>query len=323
MTEAYYIQKAWLHICLILGLSGNIFVLHGTIAHNAIKLDVMSKWIVKNLALVDILNCILVLSPILIIQYEGNVWTFGDTLCKLSAAYRFTFLCANVFLINALSFNKLYRCFFPLRFLVPSKRKMYVVTIVMVLFSLIPVGWIGFGLARGFNVAKFQPRRSTCEQTFTSSVPTVIQTIDKILLVLCLAMSCLTLIISNTTLVGYAIMKSNTRVNKLNILIVLFVTASFLLSFVPLLIVLFLRIREKPRDFAWAAVFLSSWTNPFIYVAVNPRFREYTRNKLLFWMENQTVQEFRSSISMTTPPPLPGVASPIGVTLQTAVDSVL
>ena len=305
------LQQAWCHICLVLGLQGNIFVLHGTIVHNAIKLDAMSKWIIKNLAVFDIFNCMFVLLPVLIIQYAGNVWILGNTFCKVSAAYRYSFLIANIFLINALSSNKLYRCLFPLRDLVPSRRRMCLTTIVVVFFSLIPMGWILFGLANGSHSVKFQPSRSSCEQTPLNSLKTSQTTIlGDLSLVLCVALPMITLILSNTVLVGYAMRKSNTRINKVNILTVIFVTVSFLVSFVPLLIVLFLRVRGKTRDAAWAATFLSSWINPFVYVAVNPSFRKYAKNRALFWRTNQITRQF-SSYSTSTEVRAPPVDRPL------------
>ena len=166
---------------------------------------------------------------------------FGDALCSVNAACRFTFLNANIFLINTLSINKLYRCLFPLRNLVPSKRKMVLITSMAVSFSLIPTIWIGTGMAMGFGKEKFQPSRSSCEQTPFDTTLVVIM-IDRAILIFIVAIPSVTLILSNTVLVGYAAKKTNTRIKKVNILIVILVTACFLVSFVP--------IRSRPdRDF--------------------------------------------------------------------------
>ena len=225
---------------------------------------------------------------------------FGDALCAVSATCRFTFLNANIFLINALSINKLYRCLFPLRSLVPSKRKMVFITSMAVSFSLIPTIWIGIGMAIGFNKGKFQPSRSSCEQTpFDLSTKFFIKMIDRAILIFIVAIPSVTLILSNALLVGYAISKTNTRIKKVNILIVILVTACFLASFVPIFIVLSLRILGSPREIAWAATFLSSWTNPLIYVTVNTRFRVYTKNKLLFWRKSEAAVTSQSMMSRT------------------------
>ena len=76
----YGFEIAWVQISFILGVSGNVFVLYATIAHKAIKLDKMSIWIIKNLAVADIGNCVLVLLPILLIQHGKlyDVLVFGS-----------------------------------------------------------------------------------------------------------------------------------------------------------------------------------------------------------------------------------------------------
>ena len=68
LDTVWRLQIAWGQICFILGTVGNIFVLYGTICHNAIKMDGTSIWIIKNLAVADICNCVLVLLPNLLTQ---------------------------------------------------------------------------------------------------------------------------------------------------------------------------------------------------------------------------------------------------------------
>ena len=173
---------------------------------------------------------------------------------------------------------------------------MVFITSMAVSFSLIPAIWIGIGMAMGFGEGKFQPSRSSCEQTPFDTTSVVIM-IDRAILIFIVAIPSVTLILSNAVLVGYAAKKTNTRIKKVNILIVILVTVCFLVSFVPIFIVLTLRIHGSPRDISWAATFLSSWTNPFIYVTVNSRFRVYTKNKLLFWRKSEAV--FTSQFMMS------------------------
>ena len=123
-------QIAWGQISFLLGVLGNIFTLYATTAHNAIKLDKMSIWIIKNLAVADICNCLLVILPILLYQYGkvSQLQIYGVKFNKIFACYRYTFLAANLLLVNILSLNKLLRCLFPLRNLVPTKRQKMFVT---------------------------------------------------------------------------------------------------------------------------------------------------------------------------------------------------
>lgn len=282
-TIFFHIQQVWYHICFVLGLSGNLFVLHGSIVHKAIKLDDMSLWIIKNLAVTDILNCVLFVLPMLITQYAGNIWIMGDTLCKLSAIFRWTFGSANAFLINALSINKLHRCVFPLKSLMPSKRRKVLVTVSTILFCLISPSFIGARLMHVSADVLFHPSRSNCEQTGSH-----LMVIDKIVLLSTgFVLPNLLLVVTNAVLLGYAAKKTNTRLNKLNVLIVILVTASYLLSSLPSFIVLGMGVNGTPRDFAWSIMFLSAWINPPIYVAVNSQFKAYTQDRIIFWKRNK------------------------------------
>ena len=73
-------QIAWGQVSFVLSILGNVFVLYATIAQKAIKLDNMSIWIIKILAVADICNCLLVLAPILLTQYGklNQTLIFGE-----------------------------------------------------------------------------------------------------------------------------------------------------------------------------------------------------------------------------------------------------
>ena len=147
------VQIAWGQICFILGSLGNIYVLYATIAHNAIKLDKMLIWIIQNLAVADICNCVLVLLPILITQYGKlcKIVVFGEKFYTVMGYYRYTFLVANLFLVNILSLNKLLRCLYPLRNLDSSRRQRIVATVFTVLFTAIPTIWIVYSHLSDFQ----------------------------------------------------------------------------------------------------------------------------------------------------------------------------
>ena len=281
---AMIFQQVWYHICFLLGLSGNLFVLHGSIVHKAIRLDNMSLWIIKNLAVTDILNCVCVLLPTLISQYAGNRWIFGNTVCKIVAIFRWTFSCANMFLINVLSINKLYRCIYPLKNLVRSKKRKIVVTVLTIVFSLIPSLGMYMRLVHGSTEVYFHSSRSNCElDPYESITRNWGKILNYLALAFVAALPNLLLIVTNVLLIGYAAMKTKTTINKRNILIVILVTASYAMSYIPSLIVLSMRNQGLTRDLAWHIVFLQTWINPFIYVAVNPSFKAYTKDRLIFW----------------------------------------
>ena len=288
-------QIAWGQISFILGVLGNIFTLYATTPHNAIKLDKMSIWIIKNLAVADICNCFLVVFPILLYQY-GNITQlqmFGDTINKILACYRYIFFVANLFLVNILSLNKLLRCLFPLRNLVPTKRQKIIVTMTTLIVSALIAIWTAYGIEFGFLIvnlnreyfgAAYMGYAHYGLQTQTTDLQYVLQW--SILVVLNF-LPCIMLIIINTTLVAVAVVKARSTINKTNILMVVLVTLAFLLSTLPHFIDLTLENYssfsgsddELFKEIAWSSTYLSTWINPFIYLAVNPSFREFTVQK--------------------------------------------
>ena len=297
-------QIAWGQISFLLGVLGNFFTLYATTAHNAIKLDKMSIWIIKNLAVADICNCFLVVLPILIYQYGkivNGLQMFDETFYDILACYRYIFFVANIFLVNLLSSNKLLRCLFPLRNLVTTKRQKITVTMTTVIVSAIPSIWKAYVMIGGFEDVRTEWKLTHYygAALIGASYYTIEEfgvfrfVIDRIILGIFNALPCLTLIVINTSLVTYASRKANSTVNKKNILVVVMVTGSFLISILPHFVNHVLMLFDKRslefKEIAWSITYLSTWINPFIYLAVNPTFREFTVDKIRFWKRNQQV----------------------------------
>ena len=73
------ISLLWSNLSLILGITGNSYVLCATTRHKAINLDKISIWAIQQLSVVDLANCILVLVPITTVLYADETWFLGDT----------------------------------------------------------------------------------------------------------------------------------------------------------------------------------------------------------------------------------------------------
>ena len=288
-------QIAWGQISFLLGVLGNIFTLYATTAHNAIKLDKMSIWIIKNLAVADICNCFLVILPILLHQYHRNITQqkmFDETFHEIFACYRYIFFMANIFLVNILSLNKLLRCLFPLRNLVTTKRQKITVTMTTVIVSTLPAIWIIYGIKN--NVLSVKVRNDYFGAHFFGNTYSL-DTTDywHEILMFCVigilnALPCVTMVMTNTTLIGVAVVKARSTINKTNILMIVLVTVGFLVSILPHYVVLIVdhtasihsRLEIPLKEIVWSLTFLSTWINPFIYLAVNPTFRDFTIKKL-------------------------------------------
>ena len=290
----YLLQIGWEQISFILGIFGNVFVLYATTSHNAIKLDNLSIWIIKNLAVADIGNCVLVILPFLLTQYGklNHTLIFGETFYTYLGSYLYTFFVANLFLVNILSLNKLERCMDPLRNMASTRYQRIKVTIFTVLVSSILTLWTVYGLVDGFLTISEEWRMKDYLGAARIGKPyrnDAIGSSRKIIIFglffIFGALPCITLVIINSALIIFALKKSNSAINKRKLLMVVMVTVIFLISFIPHFLDLILGnyMTDLPLEYSEIAVsvaFLSVWVNPFVYYAVNPSFKEFTKRRL-------------------------------------------
>ena len=282
------LQMIWCSVCILLGILGNSFLLHTTICHKALKMDKMSVWITKNVAVADILNCVFVLGPTLITQFAG-VWIFGENLCYLHFSYRFSFFVANIVLLNLMSLNKLLRCLFPLRNLSTSRKQLVLVTTAAVILSASPTLWILYIWSKDYlGVYYFGPASTwrymgafgICFGGLTTD-SAIIWGILVSQVVILDGVMCLTMAISTTIILVYAVKMTNRPIIKRNIFIVIAICATFILTFFPTC-VWYMRqdLGMEFAEVAWSFSFLSVWVNPVIHYTMNQSFRQFTQSKI-------------------------------------------
>ena len=281
-----YFQIGWQQTCFILGVIGNIYLLHSMNVNKAVKLDKMSLWIINNLAVVDIANCFFILLPILIIQYGRiNRHFFGKSFFNYWTPWCYSFFIANSILAMALSLNKLIRCVFPLRNLNTSLRHKFAVTAITAFAGLTTALTDVYAIYSGeyssednFSGKYFGSSLYSKPNENLTDINFRIFKLVVIPIIFCFIPCCL-LIVTNIALVFYAISKTKTNINKGNIIIVVLVTTVFLVSYLPEII--FAVAHGKIEISIYSEIFLSliwlsCWTNPFIYLTVNPHFRRFT-----------------------------------------------
>ena len=283
MSEEIYrppliiLQMIWNSLSFLLGIFGNSFILYSSIRYKALKMDKMSIWITKNVSVADILNCIIVLLPTLITQYIGH-WIFGESLWFIHFACRFPFFVANILLLNLLSLNKLLRCLFPLRNLSPSRRQRIIVTMVTVIWSMIPMLWALILWLMGYMAANVHSRYMGAFGIGNTWLKETAHTnlIRKILMAIALmiGMLCLTMIISTTVILVYAVRMTNRPIVKKNIFTVIAICAAFIATYLPGC-VWYARKDLNPifAEILWSVAFVSVWINPFIHFIMNQSFR--------------------------------------------------
>ena len=286
MSATTVISLLWCQIALILGLLGNSYVLFATISHNAIKLDKVSIWIIQNLAVADIANCVMFILPVIITLYARGEWVLGDTFCGVFFVYKYSCLVANMILMNLLSLNKLMRCLFPLRSLSSSRRQRYLITAVTAFGSAVLPAWSFYGtVVAKFLIVEFSASQCTCWSVYTEDAAPWTYAVGYAMAGVLNAVPCVTLVLMNIFLVAYALKKTNRTVNKMNILIVVLVTTIFVIPMLPYFICYILFGNEWDEGlgtirFITFIMFVSSFANPLIYLLTNKGFKQFTKGIL-------------------------------------------
>ena len=276
------LQMIWNSVTLLLGILGNSFMFYSTIRHKALKMDIMSVWITNNVSVADLLNCIFVLLPTLTTQFIGH-WIFGESFWFVHFAWRYSFFVANILLLNLLSLNKLLRCLFPLRTLSSSRKQRLVVTMATVIWSVIPICWTLVLWSMGYMTADVDSRNMGAFRIGNTWLKETQYTglIRKVLMGLALMTGtlCLTMAVSTTVILVYAVKMTNRPVVKKNIFTVIAICIVFLLTYLPGCIWYAIQSWDAVlAEFLWSVSFLSVWINPFIHFIGNQSFRKFTVN---------------------------------------------
>lgn len=269
----------------------------------AIKLDKLSVWIIQNLAAWDLANTILLLVPVIGSLYAHSTWPFSHPFCQVMFVYKYMGCVANGILINALALNKLLRCLFPLRIRTISHAHRAAVSTLTVCGTLLLPIWSYYGACVAqFLVVEFSPGQCMCWSVFTGNSQSWQHSVGYFLATLLNGLPCLTLCFMNTFLVAFALKKSNTTVNKLNIVIVVLVTLAFILPMLPYFIYYMIHGNDWDSSIAQVrfvtfVMFISSWANPPIYLLTNRSFKMFTlrllRRGRVQHLSNSSAQIFR------------------------------
>ena len=275
-------------------------MLYSTICHKALKMDKMSVWIVQNVSVADICNCVFVLLPTLITQFSGR-WVLGETLCYLFAEIRYLFFIANIFLLTILSLNKLIRCIYPLRNMSPTRKQRYMVTMVSVIFCVIPVCWWLYLWAtdqhwiavHSWYVGAF----GICQPLLrpnSSMMRKAMETVNFVFFLILDCLMCTIMTVTNTILLIYAIKMTNRPVVKKNVIMVIAMCVIFIITFLPTPLIDMIDywpIHYLPIhvEVAYSVGFISVWINPWIHFAINKKFQKFAMNRILFWRRREAI----------------------------------
>ena len=129
----------WSLVTAGISLVGNTVILIGTIKHNAIKLDNISLLLIKQLAVSDICNTLIVVLPG-VVTLSTKRALFGDNLavCQIIAYMQYVFPAFNSLAVCAMTINKLTILLKPTKTLTRSDKTGYILVAGAWLCGLVP-----------------------------------------------------------------------------------------------------------------------------------------------------------------------------------------
>ena len=287
-------SKAWAIISLILDLLGNSLILYGTKYHKAISLDTVSVWIIQQLSIIDIINGLLVILPIIIVLFNG--WIFGNIICRFISVITIIPIVANIVLIVCLSFNKLYRCICPFRIPRTIIKKLIITLATFSLSLLLPV-WLIYGISTGMLETKYSDSICLCTNHFSTTSHHWNKIIGLVLLIIVVGVQSFMLVVINMYLTLLAFWKETNQVRKMTIFAVVLITIGYLICVIPFLT--YYTTRTQYDDsfslrFVYFGMFFSSFSNPISCFFSNTRFREFVFQMVTCGRLKMSVQEYYS-----------------------------
>ena len=227
----------------------------------------VSLLIIQNLAVADLLYMTTSV-PTAVVSNIANRWVLGDFLCGFTAYFAFLPAGCNLILVALLSANKLYRCLFPLRTLsIRTFHGVLVCGVAWFLSTLVVMELLI--LKRGYQF--YIPINRCFISDFRNSAD-YWKILSYINVLIYVAVPILTLTISNIWLLFIVFRKH--LLQRSTILMVITVSAVFWLSWVWVLVSIFLRTIWIFRMLLYMT-FFNSWGNPVLYILTNESFKQY------------------------------------------------
>ena len=203
-----------------------------------------------------------------VVSKIAHRWVLGDFLCGFTGYFNFLPANCNSVLVSMLAVNKLIRCLFPLRTLsVRTFHGVLACGFAWFLSTVMPIEFIIF--KRGYT---FHILTNLCYTKDYEDSADYWEILDYFNAFLFVGVPLITLTISNIWLLFIVFRKH--LLQRSTILLVLTVSAVFWLSWVWVLVSIFLRTIWIFRMLLYMT-FFNSWGNPVLYILTNESFKQY------------------------------------------------
>ena len=287
---------------IIVGLSGNVFVLYSSIKHKAIKMDRVTLLFIESIAFSDILIILLSYLP-MFITLSADKWVLGNALCYMSGMFfQFIPFINEILTIAMISCYRLWVLKKPAA--TRENIQSYQVRILMLAILLLATS-PALGSIIIKNYAYFDPDKLNC--VVQNSSQQKIATHASIVLSIFLIIPMLIVIITNILIlciVKKVAEKSGrgSAENKTTAITIASICWAFILSYLPVFVGVLLQFFAPRVNIPnWYPILYNSSiainvvVNPFIYALTNKRFRHHSKNSFKGRNRKDTLATVRPS----------------------------
>lgn len=161
-TSILFVKVAAYGIILSLGVVSNLLVL--AIYWQKRKAHSVTQYFFSNLAVADLLVCLLCMPVAIILTFTGNDWIFGEALCRLIPFVQMLSIAASAFSVLTITFERLYAVAYPLTFgkLFTAKKRKIMIAMTWFLSGVYAIPKLAFSSVRSVN------GHYTCQANWTS-----------------------------------------------------------------------------------------------------------------------------------------------------------
>ena len=288
-------------LIVLFGLSGNIAVLYTSIRYKAIKIDVVSLFLLETLTLSDIVILFLYFVPMLT-TLCGNKWVLGHCMCYITALFGEVPFYFQVMVKTAISCYRAWVCSKTTLFH-PDKKLVNKFKVLTIMFAIVSLGQPACFLITN-SIAIFAPQILRCVSSQYSRIygtPAALKA-STLLTVAFIAIPTFMIITTNLW-TWYRVQKSHnkahpkntnkmilikkdsepkptvTHFNKVTLMLTL-VCCTFVLCYIPTVVKFVISMMGKNCSqflylFHNYLLSLNSIVNPFIYFSTNKTFRSF------------------------------------------------
>ena len=285
-TTEFALYGIWEGTSSLLGITGNILLLYTMFTYpRAIRLDLVSVTIMKNLAVVDLISALFIPSTLSVsyIGGHGEYWPMSQTWCVLYSYIKHGPAVASILFIMSFSIYRLFRCSMPLRSRDVNESVIagVVTGLVWSLTILVPVYMMVFDVTGHLNIqfVDGDAQYGVCD--FVDVLhPAQLSARPKALLALTIIIiPCIITMCTNTALLIHVIVNSVKPTIRLKTTI--FVTSGFIFCYFPYGAVIFVSSTSTIvpgrviRHLAARFVSIGCWYNFPVYLFLDKKLREF------------------------------------------------